>query len=154
MAHKKKAAAAAVESVSGPGIDDATHLNLLCEVEHNLDAVRKHKVFKDIMEADPLPIHEGGSQAPFDQARCKQVLESGGTYVCGINFMWIGHTLQAMVGVPISQRSISMFLEKNRFADGFPTALEIALDSATYKPLEHKGALVRLTPPEESFAFI
>jgi len=152
MAHKKKAAA--VEFASGPGIDDTTNRKLLCEVEHNLDAIRKHRVFKDIMEADPLPIHEGGSQAPFDQASCKKVLESGGTYTCGISFMWIGHKLQAMAGVPISQRSINMFLQKNRFADGFPTVLEIALDSATYKPLEHKGALVRLTPPEESFAFI
>jgi len=155
MAPKKKAAVAAMEIASAPVIDDATHLNLLCEVEHNLDAIRKHKVFKDIMEADPLPIHEGGTQAPFDQASCKKVLESGGTYTCGINFMWIGHKLQAMAGVPISQRSINMFLQKNLFAENtFPTVLEIALESATYKPLEHKGALVRLTPPEESFAFI
>jgi hypothetical protein len=44
-----------MEIASAPVIDDATHLNLLCEVEHNLDAIRKHKVFKDIMEADPLP---------------------------------------------------------------------------------------------------
>ena len=142
-------------AASGPAIEDATHLNLLCEVEHNLDAIRKHRVFKDIMEANPLPIHEGGSQAPFDQASCEKVLQSGGTYTCGIIFMWIGHKLRRMAGVPISQRSINMFLQKNRFAENtFPTVLEIAVDNATYKPLEHKGALVRLTPPEESFAFI
>ena len=111
-------------------------------MEHNLDAIRKHKVFNDIMEADPLPIHEGGTQAPFDQASCKKVLESGGTHTCGINFMWIGHKLRGMAGVPISQRSINLFLQKNRFAENtFPTVLEIAVDSATYKVLEHKGAL-------------
>jgi len=156
MAPNKKGVCGAVEvAASGPAIEDATHLNLLCEVEHNLDAIRKHRVFKDIMEANPLPIHEGGSQAPFDQASCEKVLQSGGTYTCGINFMWIGHKLRGMAGVPISQRSINMFLQKNRFAENtFPTVLEIAVDNATYKPLEHKGALVRLTPPEESFAFI
>ena len=81
-------AAAPPASPAPGGFDDATIAALLCEVEHNLDAIRKHRVLKDIMEADPLPVHEGGSQAPFDQASCKKVLESGGTYTCGINFMW------------------------------------------------------------------
>ena len=144
-----------MEIASAPVIDDATHLNLLCEVERNLDAIRKRKVFKDIMNVDPLSVDQGGSQAPFDQAIFQQVMERGGVYTCGINFMWIGHKLRGMSGVPISKRSINMFLQKNRFAENvFPTALEVAVDSATYKPLEHKGALVRLTPPEESFAFI
>ena len=70
MPAKKKVAVAAMEIASGPAIDDATHLTLLCEVEHNLDAIRKHKVFKDIMEADPLPIHEGGTQAKPVARRC------------------------------------------------------------------------------------
>ena len=136
-------------------MEDATHLNLLCEVEHNLDAIRKNKVFKDIMNAEPLSIAQGGSQVPFDQDSFQQVMKSGGTYTCGINFMWIGHKLRGMAGVPISKRSVNMFLRLNRFADNtFPTILEIAVDNTTYKPLEHKGALVRLTPPEESFAFI
>ena len=143
------------KSSEPPAALDASHLNLLCEVEHNLDAIRKNKVFKDIMNVDPLSVDQGGSQAPFDQAIFQQVMERGGVYTCGINFMWIGHKLRGMSGVPISQRSINMFLKLNRFADNtFPTVLEIAVDNSTYKPLEHKGALVRLTPPEESFAFI
>ena len=129
-----------MEIASGPAIDDATHLTLLCEVEHNLDAIRKNKVFKDIMNVDPLSVDQGGSQAPFDQATFQQVMERGGVYTCGINFMWIGHKLRGMSGVPISQRSINMFLKLNRFADNtFPTVLEIAVDNTTYKPLEHKG---------------
>ena len=138
-----------------PTFEDASIANLLCEVEHNLDVIRKHKVFKDIMVAEPLSVNEGGLQAPFDQDSFKKVLESGGNYTCGINFMWIGHKLRAMTGVPISHRAIDVFLTKDRFdRHKFSSVLDIAVDSVTYKPLEHKGALLRMSAPEESFAFI
>ena len=52
-------AAAPPASPAPGGFDDATIAALLCEVEHNLDVIRKHKVFKDIMDAEPLPIAEG-----------------------------------------------------------------------------------------------
>ena len=148
-------AAAPPASPAPGGFDDATIAALLCEVEHNLDVIRKHKVFKDIMDAEPLPIAAGGNQAPFNQDNFQQVMHSGESYTCGINFMWIGHKLRAMAGVPISHRAINMFLTSNRFENyKFSSVIEIAADNKEYKPLEHKGALLRLSAPEESFALI
>jgi hypothetical protein len=107
------------------------------------------------MNALPLSIGEGGSQEPFDQDSFKKVMESGESYTCGINFMWSGHKLRAMAGVPISHRAINVFLTSNRFENyKFSSVIEIAADNKEYKPLEHKGALLRLSAPEESFALI
>jgi hypothetical protein len=157
MAPKRRVAAVAPVAAlcPPPAFEDASIPALLCEVELNLDVIRKHKVFKDIMNALPLSIGEGGSQAPFDQDSFKKVMESGESYTCSINFMWIGHKLRAMAGVPISRRAINMFLTHKRFENyKFPSLIEITVDSVTYKPLEHKGALLRLSAPEESFALI
>ena len=146
MAPKRRAAAVAPVAALCPpphsAFEDASIPALLCEVELKLDVIRKHKVFKDIMNALPLSIGEGGSQEPFDQDSFKKVMESGESYTCGINFMWIGHKLRAMAGVPISSRAINMFLTRKRFENfKFPSLIESAVDSVTYKPLEHTGAL-------------
>ena len=134
MAPKRRAAAVAPVAAlcPPPAFEDASIPALLCEVELNLDVIRKHKVFKDIMNALPLSIGEGGSQEPFDQDSFKKVMESGGNYTCGINFMWIGHKLRAMAGVPMSRRAINMFLTHKRFENyKFPSLIEIAVDSVT-----------------------
>ena len=69
MAPKRRVAAVAPVAALCPpphsAFEDATIPALLCEVEHNLDIIRKHTEFKDIMNAAPLSIGEGGAQEPF-----------------------------------------------------------------------------------------
>jgi len=148
-------ASAAAAAAQPPTAEDEAIARVLVDVESNLAVIKAHKVFKDIMTADPLKIGAGGIQMPFSQESFAVVVAGGGAYTAGINFMWIGHKMRAMTGVPIAQRAINEFLVPDRFADyTFPTMLEIAVDNHGYKPLEHKGALLRLTPPEESFALL
>ena len=133
--------------------------DVMLRAADNVQAIKGHKAFKDIMQAQPLSITDGGRCEAYSDDTFKAVFSKGGDlenkyYTCGFNFMWINHTKRAMVGVPISSRSVADLVKTTRLMSGDIGVLDIALDSAEDLPSKFRGAIERLTPPEESYALL
>ena len=70
---KKDAEAATVDDVS---LDLVS--NHLAEVHKAVEVIMNHEFFKDISDAAPLTIEQGGSQAVFCQDECSRIAGRGG----------------------------------------------------------------------------
>ena len=138
-----------------------TVTNVMIRAAENVEAIKGHKAFKDIMKAEPLSIADGGRCEPYSDDTFKVAFSKGGDvesfmkyYTCGFNFMWINHAKRAMVGVPISSRSVASLVETTRIMTGDLGVLDVAVANAEDFPSKFRGAIERLTPPEESFALL
>jgi len=128
-------------------------------VSETVQKILAHPVFKDIMHASALSISEGGSQEPYNDDVFKQIFtdKSSGAdrvYCCALNFMWIDHTKRAMTGVPISNRGVEKLMNTTRIMKGELDTLDIVVNSEHDFPSKRKGAIERISPPEESFAIL
>ena len=127
-------------------------------VSENVAKIIAHPVFKGIMTADALSLSDGGGQEPYSDDNFKKVFAKGAqdkaSYACGMNFMWIDHAKRAMTGVPITKRAVDKLMLTTRILRGDLDPLDIAVNSADDLPSKRRGALERLTPPDESFALL
>ena len=96
-----------------------------------------------------------GSQSAFNLDDFKSAMEGGGVYRCASNDFWIDPFASMSNGVPMSFNAIdgvmkSSFMEPEDYVG----STVVMIDSPTFNPMEHKGALKRLSPDEIFFAKI
>ena len=81
----------------------------LVRVHNALKTVFEHDIFKSADKLLPLSIQEGGTQAPFSQKDCTQVLtqqlmlplNKRTGYKCAMNGLWVNHTWLVNPRVPV-----------------------------------------------------
>ena len=109
-----KPSAAAAEA---PVIMDDNNVcaKILGEIHDAANTILAHDVFKNIVEAPPLSIGEGGLQSAFNDEERRSVLKAtpkdikkgdGHAYKCAGNFMWQSFTWMANHRVPINMGQI------------------------------------------------
>ena len=110
-----KPAAAAAEAPIIIMDDTNVCAKILGEVHDAVNTILAHDVFKNIVEAPPLSICEGGLQSAFNDEECQSVLKAspqdpkkgdGHAYQRGGNFMWQSFTWMANHRVPINMGQI------------------------------------------------
>ena len=137
--------------------------------------VSTHPMFRGIQEADPLPLGEGGSQAPFKHSDYllalggKSEVELGSqpllpahtyttyrTYTCAINLAWVDFQWSATPGVPVRIEALRR-LRDTAFNIPCPAPqvhVAVPRDFQNYHPYMHKGALKQVSPEEITAAYI
>ncbi len=162
MAPKKKAsqpAAIADDPADAAPIAIATdggNATLLNRVQVAVEAICGHAVFKNIRRANPLGTSSGGPGAAFNLEEFREAMAGPARkYECQINLMWIDMTFLAMHGVPIRAQAVDDLINNNRQAVPHFSSVEVGIeDPKSYDPSQHKGALKRVSPPEEMFALL
>ena len=95
--------------------DNNVCAKILGEIHDAVNTILAHDVFKNIVEAPPLSIGEGGLQSAFNDEECQSVLKAtpkdlkvgdGHAYQCAGNFMWQSFTWMANHRVPINMGQI------------------------------------------------
>ena len=133
---------------------------VLADIHDALGEMDSSDIFKGIQDMPPLEIGAGGTQATFNQKDMERVLGASGAhnYKASGNFMWQSFTWLANHRVPVNMGQVR---ELHRFTfkhDDPPNELGfdivIALESATTKVMEHKGALHRISTPEPVIAVL
>ncbi len=147
-------ALAIADSSSSSLSTTTTNTKLLAEAQDHVDDIKK--VFRAIASADPVGVQGGGTGAAFDLASYQSGMKNNGEYFAHINLFWVDPTSVAMAGVPIRIKAVDELLASGvaRGQYRFPSTLHIAVDSRDYNPLEHRGALKRVSPPEEFLAYL
>ncbi|CAK0905696.1 unnamed protein product [Prorocentrum cordatum] len=96
-----------------------------------------------------------GMQAAFDLAEYQTAMKLHGTYRCGGNELWLDFWFTAQPGVPYNKTSILQLAEKSFFEPKQWTGTNVVMvPDLAYNPMEHQGALRRLSPEEVNFARI
>ena len=127
----------------------------LSEVQDDLNTVLCCKAFKDIAQADPMPIREDtecGIQEPFNYDMCKTALCKRGTYISGFNFFWLDLCRSITPGIPLSRQRVRELADW-MFKDGpvpLTKAIGVAVNCADFPVLKHKGSLLMITPEERA----
>jgi hypothetical protein len=95
--------------------DNNVCAKIIGEIHDAANTILAHDVFKNIVEAPPLSIGEGGLQSAFNSEECKKVLKAtpkdlkvgdGHAYQCAGNFMWQSFTWIANHRVPVNMGQI------------------------------------------------
>jgi hypothetical protein len=127
----------------------------LAEVHAATRVIEQHDVFADIMSAAPLGLAEGGKTAVFNLADFNAAMQGDLKRVeAGCNMFWQDLNCDPIVShLPINKQKVAS-MAATRFAEpSWPGTIVIAVRSGE-NPLERKGALRRLSPPELSHALI
>ena len=153
-AKKDKVAKGKAAPAAAP-LDDAGHNKRLYEtMQKDLDAIKGHPLFHNIQEQDAADIDSqkkeySGHQAAFNAHACAMALTSQGKYKCGGNLFWINQLWSASPGIPINpsavERLSSYYLET---PGPVPMDLIIAVPQPSFKPAEHKGGMLCISPDE------
>ena len=129
------------------------------EVQDDINVILQCSHFKDICQADPMPIREDaecGIQEPFDANKCATALRHRGTYISGFNFFWLDLVRSTSPGVPLSRDRVRE-LGDWMFKQG-PTPLRkpigVAVNSPELAVHRHKGGLLMITPEEMAHAVL
>ena len=94
-----------------------------------------------------------GMQAAFDLAEYQTAMKQHGTYRCAGNELWLDFWFTPQPGVPYNKASIFQLAEKSFFEPNQWTGTNVVMVSdLAYNPMEHQGALRRLSPEEVNFA--
>ena len=131
---------------------NAPHMHKL---QSALDRIMAHEVFESVASMKPLPIGEGGTEAPFDGKAFKSAIDREGSYKSAGSFWWVRQHRCAggFAKVPINQSAIDN-LSSYHFTSvpaKFPSDIVVAVDSDS--TIEF-GKLDRLSPDELEHAFI
>jgi hypothetical protein len=139
--------------IEGPNKD------YFAEVQDDINVILRYSAFKDILQADPMPIREQaecGIQEPFDEAKCATALRQRGTYISGCNFFWLDLVRSISPGIPLSRDRVQELADW-MFKDG-PVPLKkpigVAVSSADFPVHNHKGGLLMITPEEMAHAVL
>ena len=133
-----------------PGEKDNANLSYIERLNTALTNIMDHPVFAGIQSADSLGIN----QAPFDTRSYEDALKNACSYTCGINLFWLDFMWSATPGVPLRASAIE-HMSKTLFKE--PTRMDgvhIAVTGPEFRPLEHKGALKRVSPEEVTGAIV
>ncbi len=114
---------------------------------------------RNIRSALPLGVEDGARGAGFDlKSYTLAMAGAGGSYMCHINIFWLDMQFIAMAGVPVRGEAVDQLALSSHFTDKdgclFPAMVEVGVQDKSFNPLNHKGALQRISPPEEVFAFV
>ena len=138
--------------------------------------VSTHPMFRGIQQANPLPLGEGGSQAPYKHSHYllalsgKSEVELGSqaqplrpaytyttyrTYTCAINLAWVDFQWSATPGVPVRMEALRR-LRDMAFNIPCPAPqVHVAVPrDFQYQPDMRKGALKQVSPEEITAAYI
>ncbi len=142
------------------GESDAQNVPFTTDVLQAWEKVQGHRVFHGIVGKNPIKLGDiGGIQAQFEHKAFQHVFAhaedgSKSTYVCGINLAWIDFVWTATPCIPVRLGAVKQLVQ-TIFAKPAPLeTIHVAVLSPAYKPLEHKGALKRVSPEEITAAFI
>jgi hypothetical protein len=153
---KAKSAAApacgAVEIELRPGERDNLNLTYVDALTEACQVISDHHIFQGITEAMPLSVSgnalDSGNQAPFDVNQYKHALRTASqSYTAGINLFWIDPLWSATPGVPLRMGAIE-HMSRTVFMQPSPVAVHIGVEQPSFNPLQHKGALKRVSPEE------
>lgn len=131
-------------------------------IKDNLATILGHPIFKKVVSLLPLGIGSslkkgavsGAFQEAFKLELFKSAMSSAGRYQCGINIMWLDFLYTAMPGIPLQQRAIDE-CQHMYFREPAPCRqVSIAVESDDFSPLQHQGALQKVSPGEPIFAFL
>ena len=136
-----------------PVVVDGPNKEYYAEVQDDINVILHSSAFKDILEAEPLPIREQaecGIQEPFDAAKCATALRQRGTYISGFNFFWLDLVRSISPGIPLSRDRVRDLADW-MFKDG-PIPLKkpigVRVTSVDFPVHSHKGGLLMITPEE------
>ena len=136
-----------------PVVVDGPNKEYYAEVQDDINVILHSGAFKDILEAEPLPIREQaecGIQEPFDAAKCATALRQRGTYISGFNFFWLDLVRSISPGIPLSRDRVRDLADW-MFKDG-PIPLKkpigVRVTSVDFPVQSHKGGLLMITPEE------
>ena len=140
------------------GESDRVNLAYIEKVQKATECVNAHQFFKQIDKELPLKItdaSDSGVQSPFDAAACRKDLQTqSASYTCGVNLFWINLLWSPTPGVPLRCSAIES-MSATRFAKPcIMDVLHVAVPDKDYNPLEHKGALLRVSPEEITAAVL
>ena len=135
-----------------------SNADLLLRVESCVELILGRKEFKNMKQRSALGVQHGGTGAAFDKGQYDIAIATCSTYSCRINLSWLDFRFTAMGGVPIREAAVDE-LQKTIYGASdkvrYPGTIEVAVsEPETFDPEAAKGALLRVSPPEELFAFI
>jgi hypothetical protein len=70
------------------------------------------------------------------------------TYTCGINMFWVDLQWSATPGVPLRQQAIQHLADTVFCKPASPGVIHIAVSGPDFRVLDHRGALLRVSPEE------
>ena len=156
------AAAVAVVEADAPALP-GDNSAVFERIKDTLDIVLGHPIFKKVVSASPLAISGGEGaasatasfQEPFSPDSFKAAIAGAGRYQCGINIMWTNFLYSAMPGIPVQQRAIDE-CQQMYYSEPAPCPrpICIAVESPSFNPLQHQGALQKVSPGEPIYAFL
>ena len=159
-AGKKAKSGDAVASSAAQEVCNTQVSQHIVRVHNALKTIQGHDLFKNADSLSPLSIAEGGSQAPFNQKDCTNVLTQQQSlpanqrtgYKCGMNGFWPNHTWLVNPRVPILNSQVTYLMNKSyKFDDPPATAphqWHLACDNPQFNVAEHFGSLQRISPEE------
>ena len=151
------------------GEQDVQNVDFIKRLEWAWGVVSTHPMFRGIQEATPLPLGEGGSQAPYKHSDyllalgdikklepgCQWHFPPERRYTCAINLAWVDFQWSATPGVPVRMGALER-LRDTAFKSPCPAPqVHVAVPKeAEYQPDMHKGALKQVSPEEITAAYI
>ena len=152
------------------GEQDVQNVDFIKQLKLAWGLVSTHPMFVGIQEATPLPLGEGGSQAPYKHSDYLLALGGkevepgslaqwdfcpGRTYTCAINLAWVDFLWSATPGVPVRMAALER-LRDTAFKSPCPAPqVHVAVPKeAEYQPDMHKGGLKQVSPEEITAAYI
>ena len=97
---------------------------------------------------------DGLCGAVFNEQSFTRAMEERKHYECRINLLWCDTTYRAQTGVPIRECSLELMNNDVASAGWMSSRVEIAVPTPDFKPLQHKGKLQRVSPPEVVYALL
>ena len=142
-----------------PGELDEVNLAYIEKLEAAWGLIQDHDIFHNIQAASPACITgnvaESGTQAPFDLQCYQDALKTASkSYTAGINLFWINLQWSATPGVPLRVSAIEAMARTTFRAPVSVGTIHVAVPGAEFNPLEHKGALLRVSPEEITGALV
>ena len=135
-------------AVQGTANIDLNNASIMKEVQ---DAMEKISLRWDgIKDAEPI----GRRGSAYKAEELLNSMRDRVTYDCRINLMWVDACFRAQMGVPIRKAAIKLIQDSMDNESFVPPLVEIAVQEEQYDAMAHKGALKRISPPENMFAVI
>ena len=150
----KKAAAKRQGRTDIPSQGAAATLNasFLDEVKSAFDHVVSHEVFRTAFSRASLGFGRQGAvgvQEPFNLQNFQSAIAEHGIYRCACNEWWLDLFHTVLPGIPYNKGAIKDFATTAFHVPGGYQGVNVVLvPDRNYNPLEHKGALKRLSPEE------
>lgn len=112
---------------------------------------RARKMEKQVDQSRMRSVH--GMQAAFDPTEYQNAMKTHGTYRCAGNELWLDMWFTTQPGVPYNRASIYQLAENSFSEPNQWTGTNVVIVSdLTYNPMDHQGAMRRLSPEEVNFA--